>query len=543
MAELVFVRRGEELMRVALDRPRIVIGRGAECDVSLPHPEVSRTQVAVERDGGGWVAVDLSGRGTEVDGRTVERAPLPEGAELGLGDFRVTVRAEPPAPALPTAVGRELTHRVAAGGAIPAGTSLRVRWRGTERVVPLAPELTAGKDPGCDLRLEDPFVSGVHLRLVRRGEALLVVDLASTNGTWVDGVRVGEAALAVGSTVRLGETELVVEAPAGDAPLSFEGIVTGDRSMREVFELLERVAPSAVPVTIFGETGTGKELVAHAIHARSERAAGPFIPVNCAAIASELVESELFGHERGSFTGATGSRRGAFEEASGGTIFLDEIGELSLDLQAKLLRTLESGEIKRVGASKPFRVDARVVSATHRDLRAAVKKGTFREDLYYRLAVIRVELPPLRRRPGDIPLLAEHFLRSLAPRRGSRPTFHPAALERLSRHPWPGNVRELRNVLSRALLLRKGPVIGAGDILFDGDAGPAPAAEPAAPGSDSLDLAGKTLAQIEEEAIRRALLRHGGNRRAAARELNIARSTIQKRAAELGIPQPGGEDD
>ncbi len=541
MAELVFIRRGEELMRVALDRPRIVIGRGPECDVSLPHPEVSRTHAALERTADGWMMVDLSGRGTTVGGVPVERALLPEGEELGLGDFRVVLRAEPPAEALPTAVGRDLTQRVPPAGTVPPGTMLRVRWRGAERVVPLAPELTVGKDPGCHLRLEDPFVSGVHLRLVRRGEGLLVVDLASTNGTWVDGVRVGEAALAVGATIRAGETELVVEAPAGDAPLAFEGIVTADRSMREVFDLLERVAPSAAPVTIFGETGTGKELVAHAIHARSERASGPFIPVNCAAIASELVESELFGHERGSFTGATGARRGAFEEASGGTIFLDEIGELSLDLQAKLLRTLESGEVKRVGASKPFRVDARVVSATHRDLRAAVKKGLFREDLYYRLAVIRVELPPLRRRPGDIPLLAEHFLRTLAPRGGSRPSFHPAALDRLVRHPWPGNVRELRNVLSRALLLRRGPVIGTSDLAFDGD--PAPIAGPVAEGSDSLELAGLTLAQIEEQAIRRALLRHHGNRRAAARELGIARSTMQKRAAEFGIPQPGDEED
>ena len=416
-----------------------------------------------------------------------------------------------------------------------------MRSRGVERVVPLSPELTVGKDAGCGLRLDDPFVSSVHLRLVRRGEGLLVVDLASTNGTWVDGVRVGEAALAVGSTVRLGETELSVEAPAGAAPASFEGIVTADRSMREVFELVERVAPSAAPVAIFGETGTGKELVAHAIHARSERASGPYIPVNCAAIASELVESELFGHERGSFTGAAAARRGAFEEASGGTLFLDEIGELSLDLQAKLLRALESGEIKRVGSSKPFRVDARVVSATHRDLRAAVKRGAFREDLYYRLAVIRVELPPLRRRPGDVALLAEHFLRSLSPRGGSRPSFHPAALERLSRNPWPGNVRELRNVLSRALLRRRGPVIGAADLAFDGD--PGPGASPPVEGSDSLDLAGLTLAQIEVEAIRRALVRNGGNRRAAARELGMARSTIQKRAAELGIPQPGNEDD
>ncbi len=313
--------------------------------------------------------------------------------------------------------------------------------------------------------------------------------------------------------------------------------------MRELFELIDRVAPSAAPVAIFGETGTGKELVARALHNRSDRAKGAFIPVNCAAISRELIESELFGHEKGAFTGALTTRRGAFEEASGGTIFLDEIGELSADLQAKLLRTLELGEIKRVGATRPFRVDARVVSATHRDLRALVRKGAFREDLYYRLCVIRAELPPLRRRPADIPLLVEHFVHRLSPR-GIRPQIAPQALALLQGHSWPGNVRELRNVLARALLLRRGPIVAASDIQFDGQEA---ATDPGTDSDDVVTLPGKTLQDVENEAILKALRRHGGNRRATARELGLARSTMQKRAAELGVPppvfEPVGEDD
>ena len=551
MPELVFFRRGEELMRVLLDRDVTVLGRGGGADVQLPNPDVSRRQAQVERRGDRWFLRDLSGRGTPVTGELRQEAELHEGDEIGFGEFRAVFvaggageRGDPE-----TSAHREFTERAPVAARENLALSLRVRSGGQEAVLPLAAEMTVGKAPGNSIVLADPFASGVHCRILRRGAGVLVTDLDSTNGTFVDGTRVGSAEVGPGATIRVGESELALEVAREDGARSFAGILSNAPCMREVFDLVDRVAPSLAPVAIFGETGTGKELVARAIHDRSERSKGPFVPVNCAAISRELVESELFGHEKGAFTGATAARKGAFEEASGGTIFLDEIGELSADLQAKLLRTLELGEIKRVGSSRPFRVDTRVVCATHRDLRAMVKKGAFREDLYYRLCVIRVELPPLRSRKGDVRLLAEHFAKLHAPR-GFRPQFTLDAWARLDHHAWPGNVRELKNVIARAMLLRRGPNLSARDFVFDtgGDPVPlareeigAPAAEATA--DDAVLLPGKTLQQVEMEVIFKALRRHGGNRRAAARELGLARSTMQKRAAELGFPPPSFGDD
>jgi DNA-binding NtrC family response regulator len=302
--------------------------------------------------------------------------------------------------------------------------------------------------------------------------------------------------------------------------------------MRQLVELVERVAPSSAAVAIFGESGTGKELVANAVHARSARADKPFIPVNCAAISKELIESELFGHEKGSFTGAQNARKGAFEEADGGTLFLDEIGELPLDLQAKLLRALESGEIKRVGASRPVHVDVRIIAATNRDLLSEARQGRFREDLYYRLCVIPLHLPPLRNRKGDIAMLAEHFVQLFTPR-GQTVRMTPSAVERLQMHRWPGNVRELRNVIHRALLLRKGPMIEASDLTFDQelsvDAG---VHAPEVPQGLTLE---QIMERLERQVVESALKRLNNNRERVAKELGVARSTLFKRLKDWGL--------
>ena len=543
MAELVFHRRGEELMRVLLDGHATVIGRGSTADIAVPHPEVSRRQALVERRGDRFVAIDLSGRGIRLGNETVAEGPLEDGAELWLGDFRAVFRAQSAPAHAETRAGGEFTRDAGNTRRVNVPVNLRIRSASGERTRALEGELVIGTEAGCGLMLDDAFASGVHCRLIHDGGRIQLFDLGSTNGTWVNGLRVGHAELTLGSTLRIGETEISLESADQQGESTFEGIVSGAACMREVFDLIERVAPSSAAVTILGETGTGKELIARAIHSRSERNKNAFVPVNCAAISRELIESELFGHEKGAFTGALTARKGAFEEASGGTIFLDEIGELSPDLQAKLLRTLELGEIKRVGSSRPFRVDARVVAATHRDLRSMVKAGTFREDLYYRLAVIRVELPPLRRRPGDVPLLVNRLARAFAPR-GGMPGFTPEAMRRLEAHPWPGNVRELKNVLARALLLRRGTAIGPDDLSFDETGAEAVASVPTTDDeNDYLRLPGKTIQQIELEATLKSLRRHKGNRRAAARELDMARSTMQLRAKELGVPPPSGDPD
>ncbi|MFP2924742.1 sigma 54-interacting transcriptional regulator [Pyxidicoccus sp. 3LG] len=539
MPELVFFRRGEEVLRVAVDRARLVLGRGEHSDVAIPDPEVSRQQVALLWDGERCRVEDLSGKGTTVAGQSLTQGELADGADLVLGQWRAVFRLRGGSD------GADVTTEVGHTTSVQAGEPLAARWQPAQVRVKqglnesvhrlTGDSFTAGKDAGCDLVLQDRFASSRHLKVTRKDGTFHVVDLRSTNGTWLGPVRVFEAQVPLPTVLRVGETELVLEssAPAARKDVaSFHGIIGGDPAVRQLAELIERVAPSSAAVTILGESGTGKELVARAIHACSQRANRPLIPVNCAAISKELIESELFGHEKGSFTGASGARKGAFEEADGGTLFLDEIGELPLDLQAKLLRALEGGEIKRVGASRPLQVDVRVVAATNKDLLAAAREGRFREDLYYRLCVIPLHLPPLRSRKGDLGGLAEHFIRTYAPR-GQSIRFTQAALERLQHHAWPGNIRELRNVVHRALLLRKGPVIDAGDLSFDQelnrDTG---IAVPELPPGMTLE---QMMEKLERQIVEAALKRCNGNRERVARELGVARSTLFKRLKDWGM--------
>ncbi|MBJ6763158.1 sigma 54-interacting transcriptional regulator [Myxococcaceae bacterium JPH2] len=538
MPELVFFRRGEEVLRVGVERARLVLGRGDACDVAIPDPEVSRQQVALAWDGQRCLVEDLSGKGTVVAGQRVERGELADGADLELGPWRAVFRVTTRGEAEPdTEVGAHTTAVRApdarAGRWLPA--QVRVRQGLTETVHRMTGDsFTVGKDAGCDLVLaQDRFISGRHVKVARRDSVFQVVDLRSTNGTWVGPVRVHEAEVALPTTLRVGETELVLEAvPAQRKDTSFHGIIGNDPSVRRISELIERVAPSTAAVTILGESGTGKELVAQALHACSPRADRTLIPVNCAAISKELIESELFGHEKGAFTGAVNARKGAFEEADGSTLFLDEIGELPLDVQAKLLRALESGEIKRVGASRPLHVDVRVVAATNVDLLTAAREGRFREDLYYRLCVIPLHLPPLRSRRGDIVALAEHFLRLFAPR-GQSVTFTPAAAERLQQHAWPGNIRELRNVVHRGLLLRKGTAVDAGDISFDQELNrETGVVVPELPPGMTLE---QMMEKLERQIVEAALRRCNNNRERVARELGVARSTLFKRLKDWGL--------
>jgi len=310
-----------------------------------------------------------------------------------------------------------------------------------------------------------------------------------------------------------------------------EELVGSSEAMRRTRELIARVAPTSARVLLTGESGTGKELAAAALHAQSPRAGGPFVRVNSAAIPRDLVESELFGHERGAFTGATERRRGRFELADGGTLFLDEVGELGLEAQAKLLRVLESGEIERVGGQYPVRVDVRVIAATNRDLRAEVAAGRFREDLYYRLHVIPIHLPPLRERRSDIPELVAHFLRRLQSRAGLvPPIFEKSALDRLSEYDWPGNVRELANICERLAILYPGRTLGAAEV-----AAVLPVSTRAAavvPEGGSLT---ERLDALERRLIEEAIAAAGGNLADAARALRTDRPNLYRRMKRLGI--------
>jgi DNA-binding NtrC family response regulator len=310
---------------------------------------------------------------------------------------------------------------------------------------------------------------------------------------------------------------------------SFDNILGRSKAMQGVFEQIRAVADTDAPVLLLGDSGSGKELVSRAIHWHSGRRDGPFVAVNCAAIPETLLESELFGHEKGSFTGADRKRRGLFVEAQGGTLLLDEIAEMPQSLQVKLLRALQDRLIRPVGSNEEVKVDLRLISATNRDLPAFVRQGKFREDLYYRLAVIPIRIPSLRERPEDIPLLAEHFLKRVASTMGKEiEGFDQEALKWLHEHNWPGNVRELENVIERAATLAKGTLITRDDLRIE-----------FTPGSSGELGVRPSLADVENQYIRRILDEVGGDKRAAARILGISVRTLQRMQANVSRVGPG----
>jgi len=306
--------------------------------------------------------------------------------------------------------------------------------------------------------------------------------------------------------------------------------------MRKLFEQIRRVAPTQARVLILGENGTGKELVARALHRFSSRAGGPFVPINCAAIPRDLFESELFGHEKGAFTGATARRKGKFVRADGGTAFLDEVGEIPLELQSKILRVLESGELEPVGADAEVKVDVRVLAATNRDIEKEVEEGRFREDLYYRLKVVTLEAPPLRERKDDLPALVDHFMEWACKENSLKgKALDPDAVALLTRHDYPGNVRELRNLIERLVILSPGDTIGEEDVR---DALPARHSPSSAPDLGAGRPLREVMEALERQVIRRALERNAWRMAATARDLGLERSHLYKKVRALGIERP-----
>lgn len=392
------------------------------------------------------------------------------------------------------------------------------------------PLIRIGSSPSNDLSVADPSVSRHHCE-VRHTEAGFVLrDLESTNGTVVAGMSIREAVLHGEVVIQLGRTAVRFipgkEEKRVDAShaVHFGQLAGRSRGMREIFGILEKIAPTDLTVSVQGETGTGKDLVARALHQASPRRKGPFVVFDAGAVAANLIESELFGHEKGSFTGATEQRQGAFERADGGTLFIDEIGELAPELQPKLLRALEQREIQRVGGSRRLPVDVRVICATNRSLLDEVKRGRFRDDLYFRISVVVLALPPLRDRREDIELLVDAILHHVKP----GVTAAPDTISVLQNYDWPGNVRELRNVIETACAMSQSKVLHARDLIFahDSDHGPS---------REVLSLAGKTLESIEHAAIVQTLDHCAGNRSAAARALGIAPSTLYLKLKKYNI--------
>ncbi|HVU03305.1 MAG TPA: sigma 54-interacting transcriptional regulator [Polyangiaceae bacterium] len=410
----------------------------------------------------------------------------------------------------------------------------------------LAARASVGTAGTNDLNLTDDAVSRHHCEIVARGDCYVVRDLGSTNGTFVDGVRVFEAPLDPGARVAVGDSELAFEpthtwVPLGQSEAEHFGELYGSSmAMRAVFALLEKVSSVSLTSLVVGETGTGKEIAARAIHQFSTRANGPFVILDCGAVNENLIEAELFGHERGAFTGADRSRAGAFERAHGGTIFLDEIGELPLELQPKLLRVLERREVTRIGAGDPIEVDVRVLAATHRDLAGMVDDGTFREDLLYRLAEVVVRMPPLREHQEDIPLLANRILAQID---GPTRTLGPDAVTYLLEQTWPGNVRELRNIVRRAAALSNAAVLTRESFTrldnvrpSSRPPGPFPVAAfvPASPEQSLREV----RRGVERDYLRQLVSRYGRDLDAAARHAGIHRKSLERLIRTYRLSRP-----
>ncbi len=421
-----------------------------------------------------------------------------------------------------------------------------------------------GKSPVCQLRLTDSKVSRRHLALDVIDQAVRINDLGSTNGSWVNGLSIVDAFVRGGEVVQVGDTQIRVDhMMPTTAPVSTEtafGMVVGaSAEMRRIYPLCMRLAGADVPLVIEGETGTGKEALAESLHQMSGRAQGPFVVFDCTAVPPSLLESALFGHERGAFTGATATMKGVFEQAHGGTLLIDEIGDLDIMLQSKLLRAIERYEVRRVGGDRWIKVDVRVMAATRRDLDKEIQAGRFRDDLFYRLAVARIELPPLRERRGDVAVLAQYFWKRLGG--GETPIPHDLLL-RFEDYAWPGNVRELRNAIARRLALgdlaiepfqRAGgqrtvgpdgnrasqapPLSSAGGAasITTGSEGVGDVVdqvlELGLPLSQSRDL---VVEDFEKRFIDRMLSVHGGDATRAAQASGIARRYFQLLRTRLG---------
>ncbi|HEY1959602.1 MAG TPA: sigma 54-interacting transcriptional regulator [Polyangiaceae bacterium] len=416
-----------------------------------------------------------------------------------------------------------------------------LRWKDYTgpRTFVLKERATVGSAPSSDIALNDRSVSRIHAEFVPREDGAWVRDLGSKNGTFLDGLLVWGARIPDGGKVRMGATEIVVDYSPGEEPVelwphtSFGPLLGASPPMRRLFASLARIAANDSPVLIEGETGTGKELVAQAIHGASARASEPFVIVDCAALPEHLIESELFGHVKGAFTGADRARTGAIEAADGGTIFLDEIGELPLSLQPHLLRVLETSTIRLVGETSRKKVDVRFISATHRDLRTMVNVGAFREDLYFRLSVLPVSVPPLRERLDDLPILVQAFLP-----KGVFP--NPETMRELMKRPWLGNVRELRNFVHRAAAFgtEEALQMSASRQAASGDE-PPKSTPPSDAVLEALSASAIFAADFktfrdewtalgEREYLKRLLAKHDRNVAAAAREAGVDRTYIYR---------------
>ncbi len=534
MALLRFLLGDRPPLMQPLRPGRIVVGRSDTSDIALPSESVSRIHCVLDRRTEGWCLSDRSRNGTRVNGSLVTQHMLAPGDLISIGAYTARFELTPDdtlrAPTKTTLV-HDIAHEELIDAAPDAWTAARAGLRFVRgpldgETVQLSRSRSTIGGTGAHVALDGLPFAAVHIRVVR-GRALVEPGEAAA---WLAGARVREITPVLpGEEVRVGDHGFTVEVTSVAVPSpergSFGELVGTSVVLRRLFGVLERVAQSDAVVLLTGESGTGKELAARGLHDGGDRHEGPFVAINCAAVSEALFESELFGHEKGAFTGALQRRDGAFHQAAGGTLFLDEIGEMKPDLQAKLLRALESGEVRRVGGTGVEYPDVRLVTATNQDLPTAIRDGRFRADLYFRIAVVTLRMPPLREHPEDVAVIATTLLARAHP--GAELT--PGAALVLRNHDWPGNVREMRNVLTRAVVLG-GKRIETEAITFD------PWRFSDLPRREPRPSRPSPLPEDQERAsLVAALTSTEGNRTRAARLLGIPRSSLLYKLQRYGL--------
>ncbi|MBN1282787.1 MAG: sigma 54-interacting transcriptional regulator [Proteobacteria bacterium] len=536
MLEIALHRAGRMLLREPIGTEPITVGRASENTIRLMDPDISREHCRIEWRDGALIVKDLSTNGMLVNGERVSQAQVDAGDRIAVGPWNLVIEATVDAIPVRTLAAEPHATRVLAFD--PASKKLTTqRVDMVVRTPDQAPlkkrvsksEILIGHHASCDVAVADPYVSRRHCKLVIDGERVKLIDLASTNGVFVGETRVAQAAMERHGSFRVGRSEVHYRLSSESEELApsesdrLGEMVGRSRAMREVFALIRRVAPSDAPVLITGESGTGKELAARELHRLSLRRQGPFVAINCGALPAGIIEAQLFGHEKGAFTGAVERMPGLIEQAKGGTLFLDEIGEMDAALQTRLLRVLEDKKVRRIGAQAEIDADFRLVAATNRDLRRMAKDGRFREDLLYRIYVVPIEIPSLRERPDDIEHLASHFLARLA-KDGRAPALSAGAMKAVRGHPWPGNARELRNAMERTLLLSIRDVIEPRDLFlsFIGTKGGQPGG----------------LREQERSHLIEVIAECKGNISRSARRLGIARTSLQAKIRRFKIETP-----
>ncbi len=529
MAYLELHRNGTHFIDYPLRGQRILIGRSDTCDILIPLTNVSRTHAIISLESERWWITDRSSHGTMINGAFIEKKQnLSFDDNIQMGEFSLFFRKSGGSMPSTTDKGFRLNQPVETLVSFAdelAVERLFISVNKGKKTLPFSIErskTTIGAE-GSDFVINDAKLVTDHVIVnVSRGRAMIS---PGAGASFLNGTRIiSTTPLNSGEEISVGDSTFIISSAVNiDDELvdSFGSMVTVSDDMKRKFGALKKMAAHNAPVLLMGETGTGKELAAFGLHTEGPRKRGPFVAINCSAIAKDLFESELFGHEKGAFTGATSQKNGAFQNADRGTLFLDELGELPLDAQAKLLRVLESGEVRRVGSTSTSFPDVRVVAATNKDLTEEVATGRFRQDLFFRLAVLGVELPPLRERLEDLPVITD----AIANKISAKITLSEGALAILAAHSFPGNFRELRNIITRAFVLH-GPLIVGPNLTFNLKGNPS---------SKRFDTQREKIDVAEAALLRDLHKRYRGNHSAIARELGMARSTISYKIKRYDI--------